>query len=608
MTAQWHVDGPDIAGAATLDALFQNVMTSLQIRAASVAIASGRTIYLKRAYTLAEDGNPITTTTTTFRLASVSKLFTAAAVQQLADDRVIDLASAVFANLGLFDPGEHDARKDAITIAQCATSLSGLPHDYETPGMKLRDLSIGLGHHASIAEQAAHLYAVTPLAFPPGMPPPGTGDTGYSNTAFDVLAAVIERATGMSYVDYLTQRVAGALGLRDIAGARTARDARLPGEVDGYDGNGAMLPSQLDLAPTATEVDVYGGDFVLEPRPASGGLLASPASVARFLDRHNVYGLGGRSGGTRYGTFVGTSAGATSMGTWDFAWATNREIADAVKDQLTAGITSYLAAFGATLTPFDVDEGFPIRGVLLLGGLRTQHELNAMTYEDMRNTLIVEMTKHSNQPTPWFQGHDDASLAGMGAAMVFLRHTGIRDDAALSTMSADDQRNTLIVELDAQTGQGRALQAFSTLDLVLIGLGSDRAIRGQVPGTVSSWIRGALLVGRFRTQHELNTMSHDDMRNTLIVELTNHSNQTTPSYQALNDADLEAAGAVMVLLRNTGIRDDSGLRQMSVDDQRNTLIVELGAQTRLGRELQGLTNLQLVRTALGDRPAMHGPR
>jgi hypothetical protein len=373
-----------------------------------------------------------------------------------------------------------------------------------------------------------------------------------------------------------------------------------------------MLPSQLDLSPTATEVDVYGGDFFLEPRPASGGLLASPASVARFLDRHNVYGLGGRLGGTRYGTFVGSSAGATSTATptatWDFAWATNREIADPVKDQLTNGITSYLATFGASLiaSPFDVDEGFPIRGVLLLGGFRTQHELNAMSYEDMRNTLIVELSKHSNQAVPWYQGQDDATLGGMGAAMVFLRHTGIRDDAALRQMSADDQRNTLIVEMGAQTGQGHVLQGFSTLQLVLIALGSDLAIRGQVPGLVSSWIRGVLLVGRFRTQRELTAMSHEDMRNTLIVEMTKHSNQTTASYQALNDADLEGVGAVMVLLRNLRIRDDGALRQMSADDQRNTLIVELDAQTRLGRELQGLTNLGLARTALGDRPAIHG--
>ena len=37
-----------------------------------------------------------------------------------------------------------------------------------------------------------------------------------------------------------------------------------------------------------------------------------------------------------------------------------------------------------------------------------------MLYEDMRNTLIVEMSKHSNQTVPWFQGQDDATLAGRG--------------------------------------------------------------------------------------------------------------------------------------------------------------------------------------------------
>ncbi|GAB3678766.1 serine hydrolase domain-containing protein [Angustibacter aerolatus] len=605
MTRQWHVEGPEPAGAATLDAVFQQVMTAHDVRAASVAIASGRTVYAKRAYTWAEPGNPLTTTTTTFRLASVTKLFTAAAVQQLADHGVIDLNASAFGFLGL--TGAQDPRKDAITIAQCATSLSGMPHDYERPSMTLRDVSRELGHPASVTEQAARMHSTVPLAFPPGFPPAGDGDTGYSNTAFDVLAAVIERATGMPYAVYVSQHVAGAMGLRDVAGARTPVDARLPGEVDGYDGNGRRLPSQLDLSDDATEVDVYGGDFVLEPRAASGGLLASPASVARFIDRHDVYGLGGRmDGSTRYGTFVGSSAGATSGGRWDLAWATNREIDDTVKDQLRDGVLGYLATSGTSLlsTPFDVDEGFAVRGVLLLGGFRTQHELNAMSYEDMRNTLIVELSNRTSQGVPFFQGLDDTELAGAGGALVFLRHTGIRDDAALRAMSADDQRNTLIVEMDLQTGQGQALQGFSTLDLVLVALGSDLAVRGQVPGRPSSWLRGVLLAGRFRTQPELIAMSHDDHRNTLIVEMVNHSNQTTASYQAMHDADLEGVGAVMVLLRHAGIRDDAALRQMSADDQRNTLIVELDAQTRLGRQLQGLSNLDLVRTALGDRPAV----
>jgi len=42
---------------------------------------------------------------------------------------------------------------------------------------------------------------------------------------------------------------------------------------------------------------------------------------------------------------------------------------------------------------------------------------------------------------------------------------------------------------------------------------------------------------------------------------------------------------------------------MTVDDQRNTLIVEIAGQTGLGSKLQGLRNMDLVRIALGQDPA-----
>jgi hypothetical protein len=217
----------------------------------------------------------------------------------------------------------------------------------------------------------------------------------------------------------------------------------------------------------------------------------------------------------------------------------------------------------------------------------------------MRNTLIVELTNRSNKAD--FQRFDNDTLAGMGAVLVFLREAKIRDDRTLKTMTADDQRNTLIVEIGAQTGLGAELQGFSNMDLVLIGLGSDLATKGTSPGVVSSFIRGILLAGNFRTQHELNKMSHDDQRNTLIVELAAHSNQR--NFQAFNDATLEGMGAVMVTLRGARIRDDNALKGMSADDQRNTLIVEMDSQTQLGtRRLQGLGNMDLVLAALGVEP------
>jgi hypothetical protein len=235
-----------------------------------------------------------------------------------------------------------------------------------------------------------------------------------------------------------------------------------------------------------------------------------------------------------------------------------------------------------------------ISGVLLAGKFRTQHELTGMSHEDQRNTLIVEMSSRTNQSGAHFQAMDDATLAGAGAVLVFLRAAKIRTDEHLKTMSDDDRRNTLIVEIGVQTRlPGPVLQGLSNTDLVLLGLGKD-----------GSFIRGVLLAGKFRTHHELNTMSHEDQRNTLIVELSDRTNQSGAHFQAMDDATLAGTGAVLVFLREAKIRSDEHLKTMSDDDRRNTLIVEIGAQTRLpGPVLQGLSNLDLVCVGLGIDPA-----
>jgi very-short-patch-repair endonuclease len=237
-----------------------------------------------------------------------------------------------------------------------------------------------------------------------------------------------------------------------------------------------------------------------------------------------------------------------------------------------------------------------IRGVLLAGKFRKQHELNAMSHDDQRNTLIVELSGRTNQPGSHFQSLDDATLAGTGAVLVFLREAKIRNDQQLKAMSDDDQRNILIVEIGSQTLMGSELQGLRNMDLVLMGLGKPG------PGGLQqgSFIRGVLLAGKFRTQHDLNKMSPDDQRNTLIVELTAHSNQS--NYQSFNDFDLAGMGAVLVFLRETKIRDDKALKTMSADDQRNTLIVEIDGQTHLGSRLQGLRNMDLVLAGLGVDP------
>jgi hypothetical protein len=122
-------------------------------------------------------------------------------------------------------------------------------------------------------------------------------------------------------------------------------------------------------------------------------------------------------------------------------------------------IVSKVNPFTITMTP---------GGILVAGKWRTQDEVNKAKAEDIRNTLIVELSGHTNQPGGYFQGKKDDDLVGIGAVVVFLLKAGIRDRAWLKQNSDDDHRNILIYVL-AET-QRPGLQGMSNQKLVQIGL------------------------------------------------------------------------------------------------------------------------------------------
>jgi hypothetical protein len=112
-----------------------------------------------------------------------------------------------------------------------------------------------------------------------------------------------------------------------------------------------------------------------------------------------------------------------------------------------------------------------IRGALLAGGVRTYRELTGMSKQDQRNTLIVELANRTNEAVGHFQALNDPTLGGVGTLLVFMRMARIRTDAEIRTMTDDNLRNTLIVEVAALTGQAvPVIQALKNLDLVQDGL------------------------------------------------------------------------------------------------------------------------------------------
>lgn len=88
-----------------------------------------------------------------------------------------------------------------------------------------------------------------------------------------------------------------------------------------------------------------------------------------------------------------------------------------------------------------------------------------------------------------------------------------------------------------------------------------------------SVVRDAFYHGGFGTLADTLLRSEDVVRSSLVTEIDNLCNDGTDILESLNDAALsEAAVAGQILLRS-GLRNEMDLSSMSLEDQRNTLIV-----------------------------------
>jgi CubicO group peptidase (beta-lactamase class C family) len=344
--------GPDSLAAALDGAMF-DTMRRFGVRSAALAVARSGVVRVSRGYTWAEAGFPVTQPASLFRQASVSKLFTSAAAQALHDDNVLGLDTSMFDYLGISTPLPTDATVDSrialVTLRQAATRTTGMRRDLfgrrpdGTDGdATMRDVALLAGRFGPPMQDdvVRYVYGMPLMTAPGGM----IGD-GYSNIAFFVLGAVVEKAARQPIDAYIRQRLLAPLGVGDLVVARTAVDQRFSGEVPGYDSANAG-PSMLETS-GVWAAGAYGGAFVLEVAPAAGGFATSVTTVARFIGSHAVWDLGARTSGTRYGDFEGTATIAQSRDSGlDLAVAFSFWVPDPAKDQLLALIGPALDAAG----------------------------------------------------------------------------------------------------------------------------------------------------------------------------------------------------------------------------------------------------------------------
>lgn len=139
------------------------------------------------------------TSTTVFRLASLSKPFTALAILLLSDDGLLDVDTPITEYL---PDCPDDWRR--VTVRHLLTHTSGIQNFVLQPGFAERTSRLD---HTD--EQLRALFADLPLHFEPGT------RYGYSNSGYRLLDMIGAHVTGMPFADVLRQRVFGPAGMVD---------------------------------------------------------------------------------------------------------------------------------------------------------------------------------------------------------------------------------------------------------------------------------------------------------------------------------------------------------------------------------------------------------
>lgn len=163
----------------------------------TLVMEKGR-LLLNKGFGLAKRGPqtvPVTENTV-FDIASLTKQFTAAAILHLETEGKLRTNASIAEYLG----GTNDipADKAAITIDQLITHTSGLR----------RDAVSNSSSEIISRDELVRRILESPLAAAPGE------RFSYSNAGYNLLAAIIERVSGQSFTDYLTQSLFKPAGMR----------------------------------------------------------------------------------------------------------------------------------------------------------------------------------------------------------------------------------------------------------------------------------------------------------------------------------------------------------------------------------------------------------
>jgi CubicO group peptidase (beta-lactamase class C family) len=186
-----------------------------------------------------------------FKIASVTKPFTAVAVLQLVAQGKIRLTDTIQQYIPDFP-----VKSAPVSIEHLLNHTSGIPDymqlDFQTPYLERRDFK---------PAELIDSFKIFPLEFQPGT------QYRYSNSGYYILGYIIEKVSGQSYPAYLQEHLLTPLGLKNTYFDSTGNLIR--GRVNGYRREKEAFRNADFWSPTIAY--------------AAGGLLSTTADLHRFI-------------------------------------------------------------------------------------------------------------------------------------------------------------------------------------------------------------------------------------------------------------------------------------------------------------------------------------
>ena len=238
-------------------AIIDSLMAADAIPGMSAAVGKGSEILWSEGFGFSDLTHDVRVTPSTkFRIGSVSKPFTAAAVAHLVEGGALDLDAPVRTYVPSFP-----AKRWPVTTRQLAGHIGGIRH-YR--GME----------NFSMAAYPTVLSGLEIFDDDSLISEPGT-EYSYSSYAWNLISAVVEAASGTPFLEYMDRVVFEPLGMTN-----TMADEVRP-----------VIPHRTRFYVRTEDGDVVNAPYVDNSyKWAGGGFLSTPEDMLRFAHAHQAPG------------------------------------------------------------------------------------------------------------------------------------------------------------------------------------------------------------------------------------------------------------------------------------------------------------------------------